>query len=189
MISQPARALFVGLAVLGLSGAAVAQKNADALPHGDAKFLQKAAADGLAEVELGRLAQQKAVHEEVKQFAGRMVEDHGKANQELTRVASTNSVTIPTALDKKHQKDLEKLSKQVGPDFDREYMKHMLKDHRKDVKEFREHAKSRKPNDATRFAAATLPTLEDHLRAAMATNDIVQGSKRTGNRETGSTKK
>jgi putative membrane protein len=189
MIAATARTLFVGFVALWLAGGALAQKNPDALPRGDAKFLQKAAMDGLAEVELGRLAQQKAVHAEVKQFAARMVEDHGKANQELTRVASTNGVTLPTTLDKKHQKDVDKLSKLIGPDFDREYMKHMLKDHRKDVKEFREHAKSRKPNDATRFAAATLPTLESHLLAAQATNDIAQGSKRTGDRETGSTKK
>jgi hypothetical protein len=57
------------------------------------------------------------------------------------------------------------------------------------VDEFREHAKSRKPNDVTRFAAATLPTLDSHREAALATNDIVQASKRTGDRETGSTRK
>lgn len=188
-MTQVLKSFTIAVAAFGLALGAHAQKSSDALPRGDARFLQKAAMDGLAEVEMGRLAQQKAVHEEVKQFAGRMVEDHGKANQELTRVASTNSVTVPTALDKRHQKQLDRLSKLTGPDFDRAYMKHMLKDHRKDVKEFREHARSRRPNDATRFAAATLPTLEGHLNAAQSTNDIVQGSKRTGDRETGSTKK
>jgi putative membrane protein len=188
MIRHPARVVFATLISLGLAFGASAQK-ADPLPHGDVSFMKKAAADGIAEVELGKLAQQKAVREEVKQFAARMVEDHGKANEELRKVAAAHGVELPTTLDKRHQKELDRMGKRVGPEFDRAYMKAMVKDHRKDVDEFREHAKSRKPNDVTRFAAATLPTLDSHREAALATNDIVQASKRTGDRETGSTRK
>jgi putative membrane protein len=174
---------------LALALGAFAQKADTTLPRGQVKFMQTAAADGIAEVELGKLAQQKAVREEVKEFATRMVQDHTKANDELQKVAAAHNVQLPSSVDKRHQKTLDRLSKRIGPDFDREYMKHMLKDHKKDVKEFREHAKSRNPDDVTRFAAATLPTLENHLLAAQATYDIAAAPQRTGHRETGSTKK
>jgi putative membrane protein len=68
-------------------------------------------------------------------------------------------------------------------------MKDMVKDHKKDVSAFRKEAKGAKDADVKSFAAQTLPTLEDHLAMAQKTSDVVQGSKRTGDRQTGSTKK
>ena len=160
---------------------------ADALGSSDAKFVQKAAAGGMAEVELGKLAQQKAVREETKQFATRMVDDHTKANDDLARVAGANNVNLPQEMDKDTRKEMEKLQKLTGMDFDRAYMKHMVKDHRKDVKEFRHEAKAKRQNDVTAFAKRTLPTLEEHLAMAEKTYDIARASKNEGNRVVGST--
>ena len=83
---------------------------------------------------------------------------------------------------------MNKLSQLIGGDFDRAYMSRMVSDHRKDVREFRKRANAKSQTDATRFAASTLPVLESHLAAARATNDIAQAPKRTGDRQTGSTK-
>jgi putative membrane protein len=180
----------LAFAALGLAIDASAQAPTPkpSLAHRDVKFLQEAAAGNMAEVELGRLAAQKAMRDEVKQFGTRMVDDHTKANDDLKAVASANGVTLPAATDKKVQKEMSRLEKLSGGDFERAYMKAMVKDHRKDVHEFREHAKSKRDNDARAFAARTLPILISHLDAAIATNDIVQAPKRTGKRETGSTK-
>jgi putative membrane protein len=98
-------------------------------------------------------------------------------------------VKLPDGPDKKHVKAKEKLAKLSGPDFDREYMKAMLKDHKEDVEDFRKQAKAKKPNDVNAFAAKTLPVLEQHLSMAQATYDITVSGKRTGDRETGSTKR
>lgn len=176
------------LFLAAMSATAFAQKS-DKLPGSDVRFLQNAAVGGMAEVEMGRLAQEKALRDEVKQFGARMVEDHGKANEEVKKVAAAHAVTLPAATDDKHRKLIDKLSKQVGPDFDREYMKEMLKDHKQDVKEFRKRSKGKPANDVQVLAVATLPTLESHLQAAQATYDIAAASKRTDKRETGSTKK
>ena len=156
------------------------------LPKKDAKFMQEAAADGLAEVELGKLAQQKAVHAEVQQFAARMVEDHTNANAELKTIASQNGVELPTAPDRRHAKLMEKLDKMVGGDFDREYMEHMVRDHKHDVKEFRREAKRKDDGPVKTFAANTLPTLEEHLEMAEKTSDIARAPKLAGDREVGS---
>ena len=155
----------------------------------DRKFMEKAAAGGMAEVEMGQLAKDHGMSDEVKSFGSRMVTDHSKANDELKQLASSKGVTLPTETDKSHKKKMDELAKKQGPDFDRAYMKDMVKDHKKDVSEFKKEAKKAKDPDLQSWANKTLPTLEEHLAMAQKTNDVVQGSKRTGNRETGSTKK
>jgi putative membrane protein len=183
-------ALFLALAIVTLGVAlGSAQAASNSLRMGQEKFLKKAAQDGIAEVELGKLARDKAMRDEVRQFADRMVTDHAKANAEVHALASSNGVKLPTEPDRDHIKDLDKLRKLSGPEFDREYMRHMLKDHKDDVEDFRDQAKADKPNDVNRFAAKTLPVLEDHLRLAQSTYDIASSGKRSGDRETGSSKK
>jgi len=166
----------------------VAQVSKADLPRPDVKFLQKAAQDGAAEVQLGELAERKAMRDEVRQFAKRMVEDHGKANEQIKSLASSHGVQVASGLDRHHEREMNRLSGLVGGDFDRAYMSRMLDDHRKDVAQFRKRARAKKQNDVTQFAAATLPVLESHLEMARATNDIAQAPKRTGDRETGSSK-
>ena len=99
----------------------------------DKTFVKKAAEGGLAEVELGQLATQKASSEDVKKFGQRMVDDHSKANDQLKQVAAQEHIDLPTepsAKDKATKARLEKLS---GEQFDRAYMRDMVKDHRTDV--------------------------------------------------------
>jgi putative membrane protein len=150
------------------------------------KFVEKAAAHGLAEVELGKLAAQKASSSEVKQFGQRMVDDHGKANDELKQLASTKGITLPGAPDKAHQRDMDKMSKLSGEQFDREYMQHMVKDHKQDVKDFEKQSKGAKDADLKAFAAKTLPTLQEHLRMAQSTEQTVKtaaaGTRASGER-------
>ncbi|HZZ95046.1 MAG TPA: DUF4142 domain-containing protein [Usitatibacter sp.] len=181
-----AAALVATALSFALPGAA--ENAAGELPRADVKFLQKAAVDGLAEVELARLAQHKAMRDEVRQFANRMVDDHSKANEQLKAIASSHGVQVPAAIDRRHEREMNKLSQLIGGDFDRAYMSRMLSEHRKDVKEFRKRANAKKQDDVTRFAAATLPVLESHLDMARATYDIAQDPKRYGNRQAGSTK-
>src|SRR6185312_7454890 len=158
-----------------------------ALSRPDSKFIEKAAADNRDEVELGKLAQQKAMRGEVKEFATRMVEDHSKAGAQAEKIAAANNVQLPAGVDRKTRKEMDRFAKLVGGDFDREYMKHMVKDHKDDVKEFRKEARSKQESEAKSFAQDTLPTLEEHLAMAEKTYDITQASRRSGNREVGST--
>jgi putative membrane protein len=147
---------------------------AKALSSGDRSFVQKAAIGGLAEVQLGNLAQQKASNDAVKQFGARMVEDHSKANDELKQIASAKGIAVPSAPDKKHEADMNRLQKLSGAAFDKAYMSHMVDDHKHDVAEFKKEAGSGKDADLKGFAAKTLPTLEEHLKMAQSTNSAVK---------------
>jgi len=141
-------------------------KGSSSLSSADQNFVKKAAEGGMAEVELGNLAKEKASSSEVKQFAQRMVDDHTKANDQLKSIASEKGVTLPTSLDSKDQALKDRLSSLSGEQFDRTYMDNMVKDHTKDVSEFRKEANSGKDPDVKSFADKTLPTLESHLKEA-----------------------
>ena len=167
------------------SGPASAPANANNMMHkapgtlsnSDRKFVQEAAIGGMAEVQMGNLAQQKGASDAVKQFGQRMVTDHSKANDELKQVASAKGIQVPSSLDHKEQKAMDKLSKKSGADFDKAYMSLMVDDHKKDVAEFKKEASSAKDPDVKDFATKTLPTLQEHLQLAQTTNDAVKKGK------------
>ena len=181
--------LGIGLAFLVAASAAAAQATTAASAPGmkaaaatsvaavDKTFVQKAAVGGIAEVEMGKMAQQKASNDQVKQFGSRMVEDHSRANDELKKIASGKGIALPTELDAKHKAKMDKMQKLSGAQFDRAYMDDMVADHKEDVAEFKKQASSGKDSDLKAFAAKTLPTLADHLKMAQSTDAAVKGSK------------
>ncbi len=132
----------------------------------DKHFVMEAAQGGMAEVELGQLAQQKASNPEVKQFGERMVNDHTKANDQLKQVASSIRITLPTGLSAKDEALKEKLSNLSGEQFDKTYMEHMVTDHTQDVAAFRHESADGQDAAVKNFASETLPTLESHLKEA-----------------------
>lgn len=136
------------------------------LDHRDQKFIEKAAEDGMAEVELGKLAQTKASNDQVKQFAQHMEQDHSQANDELKRIAQSKGVTIPSSTDRSHTKKMEKMQKESGADFDKQYMAEMVKDHEKNLKFFREEAQNAKDPELKTFAQKTAQKINEHLNMA-----------------------
>jgi putative membrane protein len=142
----------------------------------DQQFVKKAAEGGLAEVELGQLATSKASNDAVKQFGQKMVDDHGKANDELKSIAQQKSITLPTELNAKDKAEKARLEKLSGAEFDKAYMQHMVKDHKKDVAEFQKESTSAKDSDVKQFASKTLPTLQEHLQLAQQTASQVGAS-------------
>lgn len=132
----------------------------------DREFVRKAAQGGLAEVQLGQLATEKAASPEVKQFGQRMVDDHTKANDQLKQIAQQQGIQVPDQLDAKDAATKARLEKLSGKEFDRAYMRDMVTDHTKDVTEFKHEANSGKGSAVKSFAQQTVPTLEDHLKEA-----------------------
>jgi putative membrane protein len=143
----------------------------------DQTFLKEAAEGGLAEVELGQLAVEKSSNEDVKRFAQLMVEDHGKANEDLKQLATQKGVSLPSEPTAKQRAKKEQLSKLSGDEFDRAYMSDMLKDHKADIAAFEKESDSGNDSDIKRFASQALPTLRAHLKQAESvTGKIEQAS-------------
>lgn len=148
----------------------------DPLNRRDRNFIEEAAQGGMAEIEHAKLAAQRASHPQVKQFAQRMVADHTQAGDELKTIAGARGVTPPLTIDRKQQREKDKLGKLSGNAFDREYMKHMVDAHKRTVSLFEKQAKSGKDGDLKSFAIKTLPTLKEHLALASSTHDAVEGA-------------
>ena len=132
----------------------------------DKTFAKNAALGGMTEVELGKLATQKASSDAVKQFGQKLIDDHTKANDQLKEIAGKENITIPDALDSKHQSRVDKLSKLSGPEFDKAFVKDAVKDHEHDISEFKSEAQNGSDPNVKQFASNTLPALEDHLSMA-----------------------
>jgi putative membrane protein len=133
---------------------------------GDEKFAIQAAQGGMAEVKLGQLAQEKAQNEAVRKFGQRMVDDHTKSNHELKEAAIKERISLPKDIDKKDQAIYDTLAKLSGAEFDKAYVQDMVKDHQDDIAEFGTEARTGQRDAIKTFAADSLPTLKDHLRAA-----------------------
>jgi putative membrane protein len=178
-------ALLGAAALLLCSGLHAQTGNTDAAKSSSAqkldrhteKFFKEAAMGGMAEVELGKVAAQKASSAEVKNFGEMMVKDHTGANEKLKALAKAHNVALPTELDKAHQSAKEKLSKKQGVDFDKDYMDQMVRDHKKTIDLFEDTAKKSEVAEVKAFAQSTLPVLKQHLQLAEQLEDKVDEKK------------
>ena len=131
-------------------------------------FVADAATGGMMEVALGNVAMQKAKSQQVKDFGKMMVDDHTKVNDNLKEIASRKNIDVPAAITDDQKKDIEKLSKKSGADFDKAYVDMMVDDHKKDIADFKKATGDVGDNDIKNFATTTLPTLQKHLDAIEA---------------------
>jgi putative membrane protein len=139
---------------------------ASALDSSDRKFTTQAASSGLAEVELAQLARQNAGSDAVKQYAEHLYRDHQQANETLKSLASKKGVQLPTELDGKHKRERERLANLKGAEFDKAYVRAMVKDHKSVINSFEKQAKQGQDAELKAFAAQTLPKLREHLNHA-----------------------
>lgn len=130
-------------------------------------FVMKAADGGMMEVELGKIAQQKAKSQRVKNYADMIVTDHTKANDELKSIAGSK-LSMPAAMSGEHQKHIDMLKNKSGADFDKSYINMMIDDHKKDIAEFKKASQNVKDAGIKGFATNALPVLQKHLDSAQA---------------------
>ena len=179
--------------------------------NSDKNFVSNQLADGMAEVELAKVARDHAASADVKQFAQMMIDDHTKAGDQLKQIATSNSIPVETKIDDKHQNLMDKLSKLNGADFDKEYMSAMVDDHQDAVSDLRsrvdenrsatdrltgknpenpaavkpEQSDNRVTMSINEWAANTLPTVEQHLDRAKQIKDNVDHANGTTRGTTG----
>jgi Predicted outer membrane protein len=130
-------------------------------------FVMKAADGGMMEVELGKIAQQKAQSQRVKNYADMIVTDHTKANDDLKSIAGSK-LSMPAAMSAEHQKHIDMLKNKSGADFDKSYINMMIDDHKKDIAEFKKASQNVKDAGIKGFATNALPVLQKHLDSAQA---------------------
>jgi len=149
------------LLALGLLGASAAHARTD-------EFLTNAIKGDNSETRLGRLAAERGASSGVRSF-GRMLEgDHSAGRKETVPIARRHHVTPPTAMADEARKEYRKLQGLRGRDFDREFARYMVDDHKKDISEFEKEVRSGDPADVRALARKTLPVLRKHLKTAQS---------------------
>jgi putative membrane protein len=152
----------------------VAATGGIAVDKDDAKFATTAADAGMAEVELGKLAQQKSANDQIKNFGAMMVTDHTKVNDELMGIAKTKNITLPATCSADEMKKMDDLSKKSGKDFDKAYVDAMIGGHKKVLSLMQDEAKSGKDSTLKAFAAKTAPAVQMHLDAINKIHDSMK---------------
>jgi putative membrane protein len=132
----------------------------------DKLFARQAAIGGRAEVELGKIAQEKAGSEAVRAFAKRMVDDHGKSNERLMKLARGVQAEIPKDLDSEHKSIASELSRKSGKEFDLAYLAAQLQDHQRTANLLQYELSFGQNEPLKKYAADTLPVVLEHLEMA-----------------------
>jgi putative membrane protein len=147
-----------------LAGCATANgrpaSSAPAHPTGDEDFLDRAARDGLAEVQLARFAADKATDPRVKDLARDMLADFEQSNAHLRQLAAGKGLSLPQDLDRAEKWDYRSLARLSGADLHRYYVNMVAEYHVKEVRQFRREVGRTTDPEIHRFAAATLAVLK-----------------------------
>lgn len=174
----------------GTSAGASSQESSGAsagkISDRDEKMMKQMAESHLSEINLGKLAQEKAQSDEVKTFAKKMVDDHTKALDALKQMADSKGVTLPTEPGKQQMATQKKLEAQSGQKFDRQYMQQAGDRAHKETHKLLQRAASRaEDTDLKNYASTALGTVESHMQMAKETT---QNLKATSQGKSGSEK-
>jgi putative membrane protein len=133
------------------------------------QFLAKAIQGDNSEMMLGRVAQRKGSSPSVKEFGKTLFDDHSNAKAQASQVAEQLGMKIPEKPMAVALEERERLSRLSGEQFDREFVRYMVADHRHDIADFRKEAAAHQ-GMASKLAREQLPTLKKHLDMAVALN-------------------
>jgi putative membrane protein len=147
------------------------KKNTDSVTVIDKEtFITQAGSGNLLEIQAGAMAKQRGQDAEVRAYGDHMVTDHAQASTELKAVADAKGIAMPTQLTAAHQQELTVLSPLNGQAFDKAFMTLMVNSHKEQVDLFQKATTRVTDADLRALAKAKLPTLQEHLTAAIALN-------------------
>lgn len=132
----------------------------------DTTFMKHLAQGGMAEVDAGRLAGDKASDPAVKQFGEQMVKDHTQNNDQLKALAQETGVTLPTTVGHENAAEKTKLQAESGSAFDAAYVKGQVQDHQKTVQLLEHEIHHGQDPQVKKFAEDTLTVVNHHLSMA-----------------------
>jgi putative membrane protein len=137
----------------------------------DERLMMQLAQANIAEINAGKLAEQKSSNDQVKSFAKKMVDDHTKALDDLKQLATSKGVTLPTDPDRQQMAMENKLSALSGGKFDAQYVDQSGSRAHKDTHRLLQRVSSRAADaDLKAYANKIMPTVESHQQLAKETS-------------------
>ena len=147
------------------------------LSAAEREFAIKAATQGFYEVEVSRLAAERAVNSGVRAYAQMMVNHHTQANNELVALMSAKGVAPPKGLAADKKTKLHRLaSLPPSAAFDSGYVRVVgIEDHRTNIAVFERAKRETRDRDLLAWIDRTLFTLRNHLAAAQSLAGTLEG--------------
>lgn len=143
---------------------ALAQDPSSHVKGSDEKFMKQAIQDNYAEIQLGKLAEQTSQNPEVKTFGQMLATDHETANTEAIKTADQLGIKAPAGPNPKQQRQYQRLQKESGAAFDRDFARLLVKAHKQAIHKYSRHAEG--DNAVARYANQQLPVLKKHEQRA-----------------------
>ncbi len=157
-------------------GTETERTSAAGLEEDTREFVTEAASSSMMEVELARLAQEKAQAQQVKDFAQMIANDHQQANQELQNLAQQKNINVPQTMKEDHREKMEDLREKTGSEFDKEYMDLMVEQHEKSIDKFESKQEEVQDPEVKNWVENTLTTLRQHKEQAEQINEQIGNS-------------
>jgi putative membrane protein len=130
----------------------------------DARFVIRAAQANLAEVQMSAWAKDHALSDEVRAFAGKVLDDHTKLADELRALAAKEGTTLVADLDPKDAIEIDR-QKTLEPNLlDRAYMREVMKWHLREADAFRREIDTGKDPGLRTWAVQMLPKIQAHIK-------------------------
>lgn len=149
------------------TGATGQSRAAASLSDKEQEFVKEVVQNNMAEIDLANLGVSKATNPQVKQFAQTMKDTHTQWNQRLMQLAA-GKVSADEKASHHLQKEIDRLQKVSGDEFDRDFMKQVTEQHRKTISRFEEFQNKAKSPELKSWIQSNLPTLRTHLQTAQS---------------------
>jgi putative membrane protein len=130
----------------------------------DDRFVIRTAQANLAEVQMSAWAKDHALSDEVRKFAGKVVNDHTVLADELRSLAVKQSAAPVADLDPKDAAEIEHM-KTLEPNLlDREYMREVMRWHLKEAEAFKREVETGKDAGLRYWAYQMQPKIQAYIR-------------------------
>ncbi len=140
----------------------------------DGDFIWTAGTGALVEIELGKVAAEKAQSDAVKKFAENVIKGHQRMRTALDAIATEHSLNFPKELDAKRKARIEEISKLSGADFDRAYMRHVVSYYERSLGRFDFEATNGAVPELAAWTQRVLPRIRHQLKLAKEEARAVQ---------------
>ncbi len=134
----------------------------------DAQAVMLFGSGNAGEIRLAELALKNAGSEDVKKFAQMMIDDHSKANDQLSTVAKDHNIDFPPAPPAEAVEMSKTLLDLKGAEFDKKYMGEVVTGHTNDLAAYKKAKGEVKDHLLVAYVNETEPKVAMHLKEAKA---------------------
>jgi putative membrane protein len=157
------------IVVLGVVAATLAVGTAGVaaqpdLNEQDRTFLVRAHQGNLTEIQAGKLAEAKATVPEIRDIAAKLINDHTKMDENVTRVAEAAGVELPQAPSAEQQALLKDLAIQSSVGFNRSWLAAQIAAHRQSLANGAKEVAEGSSDEVKQLARDAKPIVQTHLR-------------------------